>query len=353
MSKFISKIQVNTIKSIKIYVNNYHKSLSTIKRETGADYIMNGGFFNWDWTPCPILKADGVLYANSNYGMWGYAWNTGSDVKVYNVARDTKNFIGGISLVNPWDGKNAKLYYRSEVGGRRGRTAIGMAGDNLILYCSGDGTSDAKTPEQLRDELVAYGCDSAIMYDGGGSSQCDFVGNKIYSSRIVQNLILVFTEKSTTTTPTPPTKPSDGVSATKPSNNTPKSSEVVRAAEKAIDKKYIMGLSEDGVWDKTDAIALIRCVQAAIGKDYKKKVTINGVWDAESKRVCPTLKKYNKNDVVYCLQAGLNAHGIKTDIDGSYGPATEASVKKFQKYVGLTQNGIAAISVFNHLLKTP
>ena len=33
-----------------------------------------------------------------------------------------------------------------------------LAGARVILYCSGDGTRDAKTPEALRDELVSIGC---------------------------------------------------------------------------------------------------------------------------------------------------------------------------------------------------
>ena len=61
-----------------------------------------------------------------------------------------------------------------------------------MLYVSRDGSTSARTPEQLRDDLKAAGWSSAIMLDGGGSSQCDFKGEKISSSRNVQHLILVY-----------------------------------------------------------------------------------------------------------------------------------------------------------------
>jgi len=90
---------------------------------------------------------------------------------------------------------NGTPIYTPAQGGIRGRTAIGIAGDKLCLYVSSDGSGDARTPEALRDELAALGCDSAVMLDSGGSSQCDFLGSCIASQREVHNLILVFLKK--------------------------------------------------------------------------------------------------------------------------------------------------------------
>ena len=60
-------------------------------------------------------------------------------------------------------------------------THLLLAGARVILYCSGDGTRDAKTPEALRDELVSIGCRydqaanlRALGLDAGSSSNCDF-----------------------------------------------------------------------------------------------------------------------------------------------------------------------------------
>lgn len=196
MAKKIAEIPLKNISKISIYVNTKKKSLSAIKKETGADYILNGGLYNSNWTPCPILKVDGKALSGVPYSAWGYAWNTGSDIAMSNTVGTYVNFISCTDLINPWDGKNAKLYYTSAQGKKRGRSAIGIKKDSLVLYCSKDGTLDAKTPEALRDEMVSLGCDTALMLDSGGSSQCNFNGSTISSSRVVHNLILVYTKKT-------------------------------------------------------------------------------------------------------------------------------------------------------------
>ena len=68
-------------------------------------------------------------------------------------------------------------------------------------YCTRDGSSAARTPEQLRDDLAAAGWESAVMLDGGGSSQCDFRGRIVRSSRVVHDLILVYLGQETDNEP--------------------------------------------------------------------------------------------------------------------------------------------------------
>ena len=63
-----------------------------------------------------------------------------------------------MELLTPTRGPGKALSYSPEYGGTRGRSAVLLAGARVILYCSGDGTADAKTPEGLRDELVSIGC---------------------------------------------------------------------------------------------------------------------------------------------------------------------------------------------------
>lgn len=64
-----------------------------------------------------------------------------------------------------------------------------------FTYCTRDGGTMARTPEQLRDDLLAAGWESAVMLDGGGSSQCDFAGQQVESGRAVHDLILVYLKK--------------------------------------------------------------------------------------------------------------------------------------------------------------
>lgn len=190
MSKYTVQIPLSRIDKIQLYINTRKKALASIKSETGADYIINGGFFNMDsFTPCGVLIADGNTFVYEWSGE-GYCFDSCPPALRWSDRSD-KNFIYGVPLVV--NGKTrTPLNYAASWGGTRGRTAIGVAGDKLCLYCSGDGTRDAKTPEGLRDEVASLGWDSAVMLDGGGSSQCDFAGQRIISDRAVHNLILVY-----------------------------------------------------------------------------------------------------------------------------------------------------------------
>lgn len=192
MSKKSKVIPLNSIEKIAILFGN-GKSMSQVKGD--ADYIMNGGFYNMT-TGKPVchLKVNGMVYAeppkDDYWNDWGYTWDKGSDIRLAVIPNDStgKNHITATRLIAGSLGPADKLDYPAEQGGARKRTAMGLTKDGLILYC----TDDPTTPEQLRDELVQMGAESAIMLDGGGSSQCDFRGEKISSTRRVHNYIAVW-----------------------------------------------------------------------------------------------------------------------------------------------------------------
>ena len=190
-------VPLKDIQRIQIYVNTARRSLSQIQRETGADYILNGTLFNMStFAPLCHLKANGKVLCHPNYTVSGYAWNRGPDISMDTLPDDSqRNYIACTPLIV--SGKSVgKLIYDAGQGGKRGRTAIGVQGQNLALYCSKDGSSFSKTPESLRDELAADGWESAVMLDGGGSSQCYFQGETVKSTRAVHDLILVYLKGS-------------------------------------------------------------------------------------------------------------------------------------------------------------
>lgn len=193
-NKCIAKIKLNNIEKIELYVNSNHKTMSAIKKATGADYIMNAGFFNGNWTPVPLLKANGKMLSSTPWTDWGFGWNT-NDIVMASDYKSYQNFITGVCLANPWDGTNMKLTYRAEVGGIRGRSAVGLTNDSLVMFCTKDGSSYSMTPEKLRTEMIGLGCSKIVMFDGGGSSQAVFLNDTITSSRIVHNFFLVYLKK--------------------------------------------------------------------------------------------------------------------------------------------------------------
>lgn len=189
-------IPLSNIKKIQIYVNTAKRSLSQIQAETGADYIINGTLYNMNtFTPNCHLKVDGKVLCKPNYSVAGYSWNDGPDISMNTLPDQSRsNYIACTPLIMNSKALS-KLTYDPGQGGKRGRTAIGIKGDRLALYCTLDGGSMVRTPEALRDDLEAAGWESAVMMDGGGSSQCWFNGQTIKSSRKVHDFILVYLKK--------------------------------------------------------------------------------------------------------------------------------------------------------------
>ena len=189
-------VPLSRIARIQIYVNTRRQTLTKIMRQTGADYGLNGTLYDMRTMAVNChLKANGNVMAAPGYTVAGYAWDTGPDIRMDMLPNGAQNYIACTPLIV--SGKALEeLTYDPGQGGKRGRSAIGIKADRLALYCSRDGSAAARTPEALRDDLAAAGWESAIMLDGGGSSQCDFAGQRITSSRRVQHYILVYLNDS-------------------------------------------------------------------------------------------------------------------------------------------------------------
>lgn len=65
----------------------------------------------------------------------------------------------------------------------------------------------------------------------------------------------------------------------------------------------------------------------------------------------PVLKKGSKLSEVKTLQRLLNAFGATLIVDGSFGPATDAALRNFQKNRGLEVDGSCGPATWNALLK--
>ena len=189
-------IPLQRIDRIRLYINTARKSLAAIRAETGAEYLLNGTLYDMaSFLPVCHLKADGEVLSRPAYSVAGYAWDQGADIAMMTLPEAARrNYIACTPLVV--DGKKVEaLTYDPGQGGKRGRSAMGIKDGRLALYCTRDGGTMVRTPEQLRDDLLAAGWESAIMLDGGGSSQCDFAGQRVESSRTVHDVILVYLKK--------------------------------------------------------------------------------------------------------------------------------------------------------------
>lgn len=197
MSKAVAFIPLDRVDRVELFVSKCRMTMEEVRAQTGADYLLNGGMWNADGSPCPLLKVGGKWLSKRPWTAWGYGWDKGPDITLTSMADEWPNFIAVTPLISGgW--KLDKLSYASAQGGRRGRSAVGVDKDRIVLYCTGDGTADAKTPEQLRDELASMGLQSAVMLDGGGSSQCRYPDKSIKASRKVHNWIAIHLKKKVT-----------------------------------------------------------------------------------------------------------------------------------------------------------
>lgn len=204
MSKYIAVIPRAAITRAAL-VEAGGRSMDQVKAACGCQYIINAWFYDTDTgRPVGNLKINGAVKASAGWNGWGLAWDKGEDISLEIVpAAGRGNYISGVELLTPTRGPGKALSYSPEYGGTRGRSAVLLAGARVILYCSGDGTRDAKTPEALRDELVSIGCRydqaanlRALGLDAGSSSNCDFGdGQRISNGKRVKGYLCIWTKQ--------------------------------------------------------------------------------------------------------------------------------------------------------------
>lgn len=351
---------------VRIYINDKRRSMAAIQSELGCDAILNGGLYDMMYfRPVCHLKADGVILADDEgYIAPGYGWNV-NDLRMmmsYDMGI-VQNFISCITLVQ--GSSKIKLSYPTELAGKRGRSAIGLTADGkLILFCSRDGTSDAMTPEELQQKMLELGAATAIMLDGGGSSQCMMPSGTIRSSRIVQNYIAVWSNEQHSV------KPSVECPYAEPTRNIQLGS--IGQGAKWVQwylNQHGASISVDGIFGRLSVAALSAfqssaglaadgiCglqTRAALKKLSTPSLPTQNQPDPtpiiEDPDVCPyqeptsLVKYWQTGDNVRWVQWHLKACGYNIDIDGSFGPSTLNAIKAFQRFAGVEIDGVVGSS---------
>jgi peptidoglycan hydrolase-like protein with peptidoglycan-binding domain len=117
----------------------------------------------------------------------------------------------------------------------------------------------------------------------------------------------------------------------------------------------LVGVKTDGVFGPATKAATIKFQTAAglsadgiVGpQTYKAMGQLLAYLSATQKR--PLLKRGAKGEQVIHLQRRLRAHGIAVQVDGDFGPKTEAGVKAFQKKRGLQVDGVVGAKTWGML----
>ncbi len=185
------------IRKIAVYVNSGRMTMQQVKNSLGCQYILNGGLYDMaKFAAINHLTVDGkVLSANGN--PYGYGIKDGGLVFSYGNNVKAPTFLGAYPVLVR-DGKASGDAAPAGLDGFRARSCVGVtrAGD-VVLLCDQTGRS----LNGMAGELLAAGCDTAINLDGGGSSQCDFDGKALASSRVVHNFLCIWTEDAPAETP--------------------------------------------------------------------------------------------------------------------------------------------------------
>ena len=159
MSKYIAVIPRAGITRLAL-VEAGGRPMAQVREALGCQYIINSWFYNMNTGKAVgNLCIDGEVKARAGWAGYGLTWDTGPDIRMEVVpgAKAGRSYLSGVELLTPTRGPEEPASYSAEYGGKRGRSAALLAGEYLILYCSGDGTADAKTPDAMRDELVELG----------------------------------------------------------------------------------------------------------------------------------------------------------------------------------------------------
>ena len=169
----IERTPISRIVRAEVYVNREKLPLRQIVEARRPSIALTAAFYSpANWAPvCPV-KADGnVLWSSPTDNYWALAWDVGPDVVPELIppggAAREQNYVANCLLVR--NGKpQPKLYYNDDVGGRRGRVAVGLTDTEWITYGATDGSSGAQTPEECRDYMAKQSAQFAVMMDGGG-----------------------------------------------------------------------------------------------------------------------------------------------------------------------------------------
>jgi hypothetical protein len=193
-SKIIPFEAIEEIACVKSY--GAYEMLSSVKKRTGADIVINGPAFHMDtYEIVQSFVCDGHQKGKDD-GLRGFSFERNTAKLAWNCA-GASNFISeyGLLVVNG----EVNCSVTASAGSRRGRTAIGITDDNkFVVYVVTDDEKYAvkKTAKQLANKMLALGCVQAINLDGGGSSQVADNTGLYTSGRYVPGFICIWLKKT-------------------------------------------------------------------------------------------------------------------------------------------------------------
>ena len=323
----IVKIPYDKLIHIGIW-DNYSKrqKLSSIYSELVKKYpnkeiyIMNAGFFNGDFTSALALKAAGIVIDNRWTYEAFYAFNGNSKPELYSKGYTCPIHKKDAVAVHPpllEKGVKSPDFRYCIDNSNRGRSLIGHNDNYFVMVCVSDatGSSDFTLDESIK-YMQQLGCTYAGNLDGGRSSQCNFNGKTINSSRLVNNFIYSIVEPD------------------EDSNNKLSTEEQYQTW---LNQTYRLGLAVDGSLGPASNKGQIKAMQTENGSD------VDGSWGPASKAEHKSFtkgSKYATVNRVKILQGALCRKGFWSgDINGVFDDDLLTALKSYQSVATIVVNG--------------
>jgi len=211
-TQYTAKIPFSRLVKIGIWSNQSTKyAMSTIYSKLKTKYpgkeiyIINGGFFNMSTFRAIFdLKADGTTY--SKQFTMAYMGMKDNKIKFDYGEKNSSQYTDIVTAYPILIEKGVKSpNFEKLDGAERGRSMLGYNDNEVIVSCIQDvsNTSDFSMNEEL-NFMLSQKCTYAINLDGGGSSQCNFNGKIINSSRKVNNFVYLVATPATNESNTTP-----------------------------------------------------------------------------------------------------------------------------------------------------
>lgn len=191
-----------TPKRFDLIVNTEKKTAAQIRKETGADIVINCWLYDMSkFKAVADVKDNGKVLSDDKYTYWGYGFDRGDNrMTMSNDMAKWENYFAVVGMVKA--GKKLPMYYDKAMGGSRPRSAVGFKPNGeMVIYCATTGA----TIEKVQTTMLTKGCVDAICLDGGGSVQIASDYGNIGSARRVHGLLAIWIDKGKS--PCPFTKP--------------------------------------------------------------------------------------------------------------------------------------------------
>ena len=122
----------------------------------------------------------------------------------------------------------------------------------------------------------------------------------------------------------------------------------IRQIQQTLNRVYGQTLNVDGLAGPLTRRALIRAFQMELNS-RGANITVDGIFGPTTRARTPLVRRGDRGNLVWILQAALWIHGFRTTPDGIFGPLTEAQVRAFQTARGIASDGIAGPITFSSL----